>query len=197
MRPFPSSSLDAALSLSFPEPESEGAEDAELVRQALAGRGAGFDAIVRRHGPRVFRYLLQLARHREDAEDLTQQTFLKAYRHLAAFDTSHSLIAWLLTIGRRTALNHFRDSRRWEPLTDREAAPAAAPDAAAEARDLRENLWDRARARLSAREFEVLWLRFGEGLSTQETARVLGLTQPHVKIIVYRAKQALTKGMKP
>jgi len=195
--PLPSSSLDSALSLPFPEPEAAGAEDAGLVRQALEGRGQAFDEIVRRHGPRLFRYLLQLVRHRQDAEDLTQQTFLKAYRHLASFDLSRPLIAWLLGIGRRTALNHFRAARKWEPLTDQEAAGAAAPDSAAEARDLADNLWERARARLAPREFEVLWLRFGEDLSTKETARVVGLTQPHVKILVYRAKQALMKGAKP
>ena len=192
---LPLRSPEAALSPA-PEPAAEGAEDAALVRDALAGRGAAFDDLVRRHSPHVFRYLLQLTRHRQDAEDLTQLTFLKAYRHLDSFDPSHVLIAWLLTIARRSALNHFRANRRWEPLTDREEAPAFAPDAAEEARDLKENLWDRARRQLSPQAYEVLWLRFGEDLSIQETARVLGLTQTHVKILVFRAKRALMKGAK-
>ncbi len=196
MPPLPPSSLDATLSLSFPEPEAAGAGDAELVRQTLEGRSAAFDEIVRRHSPRLCRYLLQLVRHRQDAEDLTQQTFLKAHRRLASFDPGRPLVAWLVTIGRRTALNHFRAARRWEPLAEQETTQAAAPDSAAEARDLADNLWARARARLSPKEFEVLWLRFGEDLSTKETARVVGLTQPHVKILVYRAKRALMKGAK-
>jgi RNA polymerase sigma-70 factor (ECF subfamily) len=57
-----------------------------------------------------------------------------------------------------------------------------------------ENLWARARRILSHREFEVLWLRFGEDMSTEETARIAGLTQIHVKVLVHRARRHLLKG---
>jgi RNA polymerase sigma-70 factor (ECF subfamily) len=55
-------------------------------------------------------------------------------------------------------------------------------------------VWARAKAVLSPREFEVLWLRFGEELSTEETAKATGLTVSNVKVIVFRARQQLTKG---
>jgi RNA polymerase sigma-70 factor (ECF subfamily) len=60
-----------------------------------------------------------------------------------------------------------------------------------------ENLWARARRVLSAREFEILWLRFAEEMSVEETARITGLTKIHVKVLVHRARQRMLKGEVP
>ena len=93
-------------------------EEAALIEDCLAGNMPAFDRLVRLHTPRVFNYLLHMTRHRQDAEDVAQQTFIKAYQHLASFDRSHSFIAWLLTIARRTALNHFRSAKQFEPVVE-------------------------------------------------------------------------------
>lgn len=176
----------------------EGCDDAELVQRVVDGDTRAFDALVRAYGPRVFRFLLRFVRQREDAEDLTQQTFLRAYRSIASFDSRRPMINWLLTIARRCALNHFRAAKPTESLSEREDefadARSQAPDSAAEAREARSNLWADAKRRLSHREHEALWLRFGEDLSVKETARIMGITQPHVKILVFRAKRELMKG---
>jgi RNA polymerase sigma-70 factor (ECF subfamily) len=193
--PIPTAALDGTLNTPAPEPEEASAGEAALVRLVLEGQTSAFDELVRLHSPRVFRFLHQFTRQRQDAEDLTQQTFIKAYRHLGSFELRRPMINWLLTIARRTALNHFRSAQRWEVLPEQAAAEGPSPASAAEARERTENLWDRARAVLPPRQFEVLWLRFGEDLSTEETARVCGLTQTHVKILVYRAKRALAKGV--
>ena len=134
-----------------------------------------------------------MTRQAQDAEDLTQQTFIKAYRALDRFDTSRSLIAWLLTIARRTALNHFRDSRHFETFSEETPDIAASPAHDVEYNDRVENLWNEARRLLPAKHYEVLWLRFGEDLSVEETARVTGLTQTHIKILVFRARRRLEK----
>jgi RNA polymerase sigma-70 factor (ECF subfamily) len=176
--------------------EATPSTEADLVARVLAGDAGAFDELVHLHGARVFRFLHQFVRQRQDAEDLTQQTFVKAYRHLASFDLARPLIGWLLTIARRSALNHFRSARRWEPITEANADRGPDPAQSAELTEQSRNLWDQARAQLSPREFEVLWLRFGEDFSTAETARVCGLTQPHIKILVYRAKRTLAKGLK-
>lgn len=181
--------------------EPTGPDEAGLVRRVLAGETEAFDALVRAHSPRVFRFLHQFVRNRHDAEDLTQQAFLRAFAKLGSFDPRRPMINWLLTIARRCALNHFRAAKSWESLsaTDGEGRVpdemTVAPDADLEHRDLTGNLWERARDRLSAREYEALWLRFGEDLSVKEAAQVMGLTQPHIKILVFRAKRALRKGV--
>ncbi len=167
--------------------------EAELVAATLAGDGRAFDQIVRLHSSRIFNYIHHMTRQMQDAEDLTQQTFIKAYRALDRFDTSRSLIAWLLTIARRTALNHFRDSKHFEEFSEETADIAASPAHDAEANDRVENLWAESRRLLPQKQYEVLWLRFGEDLSVEETARVLGLTQTHVKILAFRARHRLAR----
>ena len=169
-------------------------DEAELIRTTLQGDSRGFAEIVRTHHARVYGFLYQMMRHRHDAEDMTQQTFIKAYHNLARFDPRRPLINWLLTIARHGAINHFRDTKRWSEIPADVIGGEPSPAVAAERRERAENLWDRARAILSPREFEVLWLRFGEELSTEETANVVGLTQTHVKVLVFRARQALLKG---
>lgn len=165
----------------------------ELVRAALAGEGKAFETLVQLHGSRIFNYIHQMTRQTQDAEDLTQQTFIKAFANLHRVDTTRPLIGWLLTIARRTALNHFRAARQWEPVADELASTAPSPAQQAEERDRIDDLWARARRVLPPREFEILWLRFAENLSVAETARVVGLTQTHVKILVFRSRRALMK----
>ena len=179
-----------------PNPGSAAVPDEEIavLRAAIAGDAGACDQLVRLHHRRVYGFLYQMTRQREDAEDLTQHTFIKALRHLDRVDPERSVIPWLLTIARRTALNHFRDGPRWAELPEATASPELSPARQTENRDRVHNLWDRARRTLSSREFEVMWLRFGEEMSTAETARVMALTQIHVKVIVHRARQHLLKG---
>ena len=186
-------------------PPAPGADDAmraetALILDAVAGNSRAFGELVRLHHRRVYNYLCQMTRHHQDAEDLTQHTFIKAHQHLARFDRSRPLINWLLTIARNSALNHFRDVKKWDELPAESAASGPSPARQAEQRESAENLWARARALLSPREFEVMWLRFAEEMSVRETAQTTGLTETHVKVMVFRARQALLakeKGAKP
>jgi RNA polymerase sigma-70 factor, ECF subfamily len=172
------------------------AEEAALVRDAAAGNTRAFEALVGQHSRRVFNFLYQMTRHRQDAEDLTQRTFIKAYHNLARFDPQRPWINWLLTIARRTALNHFRDTKRWEEIPESSESAEPSPARNAEMQDRSDNIWAHARAVLSQREFEIIWLRFAEELSTEETAQATGLTVSNVKVIVFRARQQLLKGDK-
>lgn len=174
-------------------PTSPDPADEVLIRDCVSGNTRAFDEIVRRHGPRIFNYVLNMTRHRQDAEDVTQQTFIKAYTHLARFDPSHSFIAWLLTIARRTALNHFRSARQFEPVADELPVQEPTPAHQTEKSDLLNTVWEEARRVLSPREFEIVWLRYAEDLPIEETARIAGLTQTHTKIIAFRARQRLMK----
>ena len=181
---------------SLPDPMAAGCDEAALIREAAAGNSRSFGEIVRTHHRRVFNFLYQMTRHQQDAEDLTQQTFIKAFHHLARFDQQRPLINWLLTIARNSALNHFRDVKKWEELPCETAGAEPTPARHAEQKEQAENLWARARALLAPREFEVLWLRFAEEMSTRETAQTVGLTETHVKVLVFRARQTLLKGVK-
>ena len=86
-------------------------EDAEFVRAAAAGDARAFENLVQLHHRRVFNFVYQMTRQRQDAEDITQQTFVKAYQHIHRVDVARPIINWLLTIALRSALNHFRSAR--------------------------------------------------------------------------------------
>src|SRR5687767_5708113 len=169
-------------------------EDAAVVRAAAAGDARAFEKLVHLHHPRVLNFVYQMTRQRQDAEDLTQQTFVKAFQHIERVDPARPIINWLLTIARRTALNHFRSARKWEFMPADLPSDEPSPARQLEHQERSDNLWARARRVLSRREFEVLWLRFGEDMSTEETARIAGLTKIHVKVLVHRARQHLLKG---
>jgi RNA polymerase sigma-70 factor (ECF subfamily) len=172
-------------------------ENATLVRAAAGGDVRAFEKLVHLHHRRVLNFVFQMTRHMQDAEDLTQQTFVKAFQHIHRVDAARPIINWLLTIARRTALNHFRSARKWEFMPAELPSDEPSPARQLEHRERSDNLWARARRVLSRREFEVLWLRFGEDMSTEETARIAGLTKIHVKVLVHRARQHLLKGDTP
>jgi RNA polymerase sigma-70 factor (ECF subfamily) len=177
-----------------PDSTSPASDEPALIRAAVNGDADAFDQIVRLHHRRVYAYLHQMTRRHHDAEDLTQQTFIKVYHHLKGFDPQRPLINWLLTIARNTALNHFRDSKKWEEMPYDMASSDPTPAHQAESRERSTHLWERARALLAPREYELLWLRYAEDLSIEETAKLTGLTQTHVKVLTFRARQALMKG---
>jgi RNA polymerase sigma-70 factor (ECF subfamily) len=171
-----------------------GSESEALRPEEFASEQApDFENVVRLHSPRVFNFVYQMTRHRHDAEDVVQQTFIKAYNNLHRFDGSRPIINWLLTIARRTALNHFRSAKKWEEVPESAASSEPSPSIVEEQREEKQNLWADARRLLSQREFQVLWLRFGEDRSIEETAQICGLTQTHIKVIVFRAKKLLMK----
>lgn len=169
-------------------------EESALVRSCVDGDGRAFEELVRRHTSRVFNYVFQMTRHRQDAEDICQQTFIKAYRNIDRVDPDRPIIGWLLTIARRTAINHFRSAKAWTELPEDTASTETSPARQVENLERAGNLWEKARQILAPRDFEVLWLRIAEEFSVEETARVTGLTETHVKVLVYRARQQLMKG---
>lgn len=189
----PSLAAPAAASAPSPDAAVASPEESVLLRAAIAGDPRACDDLVRTHHRRVYGYLYQMVRQHADAEDLTQQTFIKALRHLDRVDPARPVIHWLLTIARRTALNHFRDGPRWDEMAFDPASAEPSPARQVELDDHAQALWDRARRTLARREFEALWLRCGEDLPLEETACVMGLTRIHVKVLVHRARQKLLK----
>jgi RNA polymerase sigma-70 factor (ECF subfamily) len=156
------------------------------AEQAANGDSEAFGALVEACQDRLHRFLLRMTHNATDAEDLAQDTLIKAYVALRRGPVPESFFAWLFTIARRTASNHRRDQRPWEPL-DEAAAETAADDPAAAAGG---QIWRLAR-RLPPRQYETLWLRYGEGFSVAEVARITGATQIGTKVMLHRARRKL------
>ncbi|MBI3415596.1 MAG: sigma-70 family RNA polymerase sigma factor [Verrucomicrobia bacterium] len=164
----------------------------QLAASARVGCRESFEQIVLHFEKRIFHFLLHMSRNRHDAEDLTQITFLKAYRDLQSYASGRSFGAWLFTIAKRTALNHLRSARRTEELTGDFVSQAEMPSTALERSDGQKNIWELART-LKPHAYEVLWLRYGEGFSVAETARVMNTNQIRVRVLLHRARAALAK----
>jgi RNA polymerase sigma-70 factor (ECF subfamily) len=192
-------------------PRLERLSDAEcvvLARQgpsSAAARSAA-DELVRRYTPGIYHLALRLLGDRGEAEDATQEIFLRAARALGEFRLSESFKAWIHTI----AWNHARDCLRrrkrlaWlrprpidarQPEEDREVFEP--PDARAEAPDdrllalERRELVERALSTLDPRERGLLVLREFEGLSQEELVEILGCPLGTVKSSLFRARARL------
>jgi len=165
--------------------------DTDLVLAALADgdeAAPARDEIIHRYHTKVYAFLRQLTGRREDAEDLTQETLLLALRKLKTFKPGSSLLPWLFTIARRTAITQWRKSKPTFPLLDSDHPPAESPkphDAVV--------LWEIAQNTLPPNEFTALWMHYQEDLPLKQVARVLRKTAPHAKVILHRARKRLGK----
>jgi RNA polymerase sigma-70 factor (ECF subfamily) len=163
--------------------------DRRLVELCLAGRVEAFDAVVERHQRSVYQLCFRFARRHEDAADLTQEVFLRAYRGLRRFRGDASLATWLYRIGVNVCLNHVSAKRAPETaLDDAPALPAAGDDPASAFAKARESARvRRAVARLPPKQRATLILRVYQDLPHREIAAALGTTVGAVKANFFHA----------
>lgn len=171
-----------------------GSEDQieQLVLACQGGCGESFAQIVGLYQERIFNYLLRLTRSPHEAEDLTQETFLKAYRGLQRYARRYSFSTWLFTIAKRAAINHFRSNRHCEALPEDDAFPSSGEDPSDElaSKDDCACVWALA-DRLPPKQREALWLRYGEGLSIAEAAVVMRTRQIYLRVLLHRGRKQL------
>ncbi len=167
----------------------------QLAARCFDGSLEPYELLVSKFETRIYRFLVQHVGNVQDAQDLTQETFVRAWRNIRRFDPKRDFTTWLFVIARRTAANHFR-ARKWhEELPDEIVGREAHPSESAAAEDQTARLWEAAR-RLKPRFYEALWLRYAEEFSVKETARVMGLTTLHTKVILHRARNELARYLK-
>ena len=177
-------------------------DDAELVERALAGSDDAYREIVRLYERPVLSLIVRMVHDPVLAEDLAQETFVKAFRNLRRYDPRRRMASWLFKIAHHTTLDNLRrkaldtvplemsdgsGEESWEVL---EAPASLLPDRRAESAELLAAL-EQAIARLRPNYREILLLRFREGLAYQEIADVTGLPMGTVKIQLHRARKQL------
>lgn len=180
-----------------PDPPSPD-EEAEWIRAAQLGDRAAFARLVDRYWDRLYRWLYHLTRDRHAAEDLTQETFLRALAAVQSFRPGSNFRAWVFRIGHNNFVNQKRAERRTKhPLPDDAPAPGeGAAESLAENREALEVV-GRAVADLPADFRAALLLRVEEGLSFREVAKVLGTTEETARWRVFKARQKLMKVLAP
>jgi RNA polymerase sigma-70 factor (ECF subfamily) len=174
-------------------------DETELAMRARAGCAASFAALAARHQVAIVHYAAWMlgrgGRSRCDADDLAQQTFLRAFSEIGTYRAGGPFAAWLFAIARRTCLNHLRGERRRavrQAVVRRgDVDPAPRPDEAAAAAEGRQRLWDLARRTLAEPQFTTLWLHYVEGLPVAGIATVLERSPAAVKLLLLRGRRRL------
>lgn len=170
--------------------------DEEIVARVVAGETPIFELLMRRHNQRIYRAIRAILRRDEEVEDVMQQTYLNAYRHLAQFEGGARFSTWLTSIAVNEALARLRRGRIAEARDAGEEpiavlpAREANPEAAALGAEMRAVL-EQSILALPERYRAVLMLRQIEGLSTEETAESLGIQPDAVKTRLKRARVML------
>src|SRR5712672_4772422 len=178
-------------------------EELALVRAAKRGDDAAFEELVRRYDRNVFRIAQHITQNREDAEDVVQEAFLKAYGNLAQFQEQSKFYTWLVRIAVNEALMKLRRRKPERTVSLDEEVKTEDDSLPREVADWSPNpeqMYNQAELRdILTRTIQglpegfrtVFVLRDKEGLSTEETAEALGLSIPAVKSRLLRARLQL------
>jgi RNA polymerase sigma-70 factor (ECF subfamily) len=181
----------------------DASEAAAVLARARQGDGEAFRALVDRHSRRAFQLAFRMTGNEQDAEDVVQESFLRAYRQLGRFEARANFATWLHRIVANCAVDvmrtrHSRQQRVSDPIDD--AAPIAAdtpdPQRLAESSDVRRRVAS-ALDELSPLERAAFALRHHEGRSIAEIGRTLGLGTSASKHAVFRAVKKLRLALAP
>ena len=177
------------------------------MARTRAGDADAFRVLVERHSRPLFRLAFRMTANQQDAEDVVQESFLRAYKQLGRFDERASFGTWLYRITVNCSLDHVRARQRRKeqaPPEDLEmdnpvehiASEAPEPDRLAMSGEVRGRV-TLAMAGLSASERTAFVLRHFEGMGIEEVSRVLGCQPGAAKHSVFRAVQKLRRALEP
>jgi RNA polymerase sigma-70 factor, ECF subfamily len=174
-----------------------------LIEQCLAGDQSAWEQIVRQNWRKVFNVAYKFVGRHEEAEDLTQDIFLKIFKALGTFDRRANFQTWIVSISRNLCIDHYRSVRKERQTIAREvdtgdlqpASPDRTPYAAAEHKDLRAMLREALQV-LPATLRTAVVLRDLQELSYQEIAEKLDLPEGTVKSRINRGRIELARQLK-
>jgi len=172
------------------------------VRRALRGDGAAFGELVDRYSARIYTHLYRMLGNREDAEDLAQEAFLRAYRFLDRFDPARPFRTWMYVIATNVGLNGLRTRHRRREVISldgaREAgATAVEPVARGENGPARVARGERAAEvaealkKLPAQAAALIHLHYREAMPIADAAAIVGISDGAARVALHRARRTL------
>ena len=185
--------------------------DGTFVTRARSGDSDAFRVLVERHSRSVFRLAFRMTGNEQDAEDVVQESMLRAYKQLGKFDERASFATWLYRIATNCSLDLVRARKRRAQHQGQAAdgdqseaenpvlnvpSPDPTPERAALSGEVRERL-AAAMDELSSTERSAFVLRHFEGMCIEEVSRVLGCQAGAAKHSVFRAVQKLRRALEP
>lgn len=194
--------------VSSPERRLEADEDLAIVRKIQAGDVDAFDTLILKYRERVYSVIYNLTSNREDASDLSQETFIKAFQSINRFKGKSSFFTWLYRIALNTSLTHLRKNKlrrffSFEKMVEEDHTEGfienlkteSDSDKAALMTELQETLND-AFQKLSVKHRTVITLYEIDGLSHKEIADIVGTSIGTVRSRLHYAKQFLQGELK-
>jgi RNA polymerase sigma-70 factor (ECF subfamily) len=172
-------------------------EEHLLIHSAQQGDRQAFAVLVERYWDRLYRWLYHLAHHRHTAEDLAQETFLKAFAHLHRFRAGSNFQAWLFRIAYNNFVNHWRTPERTRQAFPRQLPAGGEGPLEQVLSQEALQLLARAIGRLPSDYRAPFLLRVEKGLSFQEIAGILGVKEETARWRVFKARQKLMGVLAP
>ncbi len=170
--------------------------DAALVERYLAGDTTAFDEIMIRYERQIYRVCYRFVENRDDAMDLAQEVFIKAFEHLSTFRRESSLKTWLYRIAMNHCINHVKKhSQEFVEVSEYTGKIQASTQVQLEDREQREH-FRRMVKRLPPKQKAILELRINEQLSYEEIANMSGRSVSTIKASVFFALEKLRKLVK-
>jgi RNA polymerase sigma-70 factor (ECF subfamily) len=172
--------------------------DRQVIREVLQGRTQAFERLVENYKGPVFNLAFRMTGSRQDAEDLAQETFLKAYLGLKRFEIQRRFFPWLFTIAVNTVRNHLKiktpamAARSGAGAQGLPAGPESNPERRLVSKQQRQTMAD-ALAALPLQQREAVVLRYYQDLAFEDIAAVCGVTLSTAKMRVYRGVEHLAR----
>lgn len=169
--------------------------DMELIDKARSGDHQSFAALADRHYMTVYRYAFRWCRSQEDAEDITQEVFIKLAGKIHLFDKRSLFTTWLYRITANCAKDYARKNNRWTKnklpeLPDNEAT--ASPNPGPENNIIARNILS-VISKLPRKQKEAVLLVYAEGMNHKEASQVIGCAETTVSWRIFQAKRQLKK----
>jgi RNA polymerase sigma-70 factor (ECF subfamily) len=200
--------LDKTL-VASPERQQEADSDWALVQRVQAGEVQAFDLLMRKYRERVYSVVYNMTSNRDDAADLTQDAFIKAFQSINRFQGQSSFFTWLYRIAVNSTLTHLRKARlrsffSFEKITEEDKTTALLEQLTDKTgveremfvKELQEKL-NEAMQKLSIKHRTVVTLFEIDGLSHEEIAEVVGCSVGTVRSRLHYAKQLLQSELQP
>lgn len=165
----------------------------KLIQRAIGGESSAFGRLYDEYQPRIYRFVLVKVGHREEAEDLTHQVFLKAWQSIAAYEERGlPFSGWLYQIARNQVIDHYRTKRTHAPLDLLEDGLASEEriEQSLESALFMERI-RKVMSGLTPDQEDVLLMRFVDDLPIRNVAKMLGKSEGAVKLLQYRAIERL------
>jgi RNA polymerase sigma-70 factor (ECF subfamily) len=188
--------MDRELTTTLPMTSSDKGEDRSLIERYLAGDMTAFDELMIRYERQIYRVCYRYVDNRDDAMDLAQEVFIKAFEHLPAFRGESSLKTWLYRIAINHCINHVKKhSQEFVEISEYTAASRSSVQHDLEDQEQRDH-FRRLVRRLPPKQKAILELRINEHLSYEEIARMSGRSVSTIKASVFFALDKLRKLVK-